>query len=232
MVELPLAAVHLWHFSLRATAPQAYEWLAPGEQQRYNRLRHPQAQQQFLAAHGALRGILAHYLALDPQELHLDTHPGGKPWLPECPELQFNLSHSHQQGILVVGWQAPLGVDLEWHRPCQTLAIARRCFSEPEVHWLEQQHPQKRLQDFFRLWTIREAWSKWLGRGRRAWTDLVIDPHTLTLANQAQHVIIIHTPPDYSGALVMNTPMPILTFTYSGQETMGKSRPFADRDPR
>ncbi len=80
----------------------------------------------------------------------LERAPGGKPWFPDCPDLQFNLSHSYGAAVCAVHDQS-LGVDVERLRPAPR-RLARGMESEA----------------FFRLWTAREATIKRQGRGVEA----------------------------------------------------------------
>jgi len=201
--------VHLWHLCLNPPPLSAYAWLSPLEQERYHRLINPLAQQRFLAAHAQLRMILASYLGRDPWEIVFAHRAWGKPWLPHCPELHFNLSHSHQRGLLAVRWGSPVGVDLEWHRPCPILRVAQRWFSSLEMAWLESRDPQEQQGAFFRLWTLREAWGKYCGRGIGAWCDLQLDPEMSGFRNQPQQGIVLNIPGPYSAALVADPPIQI-----------------------
>ena len=49
----------------------------------------------------------------------------GKPWFPAAPELHFSISHSGGRWVCAFA-DAPVGLDLQAHRPCRALALARR----------------------------------------------------------------------------------------------------------
>jgi len=82
----------------------------------------------------------------------------GKPYLPDGPG--FNLSHSGNKVVLLVGEQA-VGVDVEYMTPF-SWTVAKKVFTAAEQTWLRQ-HAQD--DSFFRLWTGKEAIMKALGLG-------------------------------------------------------------------
>lgn len=89
--------------------------------------------------------------------------PGGKPWLPDRPEIHISISHSG--GIALCGaGDAPLGVDVEMVRP-RSAALTRRTLSPRELAWL--QTGGSRWEDFYDLWTRKEALCKCTGEGLR-----------------------------------------------------------------
>lgn len=95
---------------------------------------------------GTERALARHLLGLAlRQELGLAEVPGlewepaGKPFFPEHPELQFNLSHSYGAAVCALH-HLPVGVDVELLRP------APKRLS----HGMED-------EAFFRLWTAKEA---------------------------------------------------------------------------
>ena len=85
----------------------------------------------------------------------------GKPWFPAHPELHFNVSHSG--GLLLCGaGEAPGGVDIERVRPRRE-SLARHVLGETEYAWFEARG--LRWEDFYSLWTMKEARCKCTGAG-------------------------------------------------------------------
>lgn len=94
-----------------------------------------------------------------PGETEIGKTVLGKPYLKEFPGIQFNLSHSGPYGVCAISG-APVGVDVELIRPLRR-EVAKRFFTALEQGWLERHPPE----EFFRLWTRKESFSKALGKG-------------------------------------------------------------------
>jgi 4'-phosphopantetheinyl transferase len=112
-----------------------------------------------------LRGMLAGYVDCAPADVRIDLGEHGKPFLPDRPDLHFNLSHSGGALLLGIG-RVPLGVDIETagrRRPA--LELARRFFAGDEAAALARLDPSRQLDAFLRLWSCKEAVVKALGRG-------------------------------------------------------------------
>lgn len=92
--------------------------------------------------------------------------PLGKPFFPAYPEIQFNYSHSKRAAACILSREAA-GIDLEQVRSYQE-KTARRFCCEQEWNWLQRQPDLD--QAWIRIWTLKEAWLKYLGTGLR--TDL------------------------------------------------------------
>ena len=85
----------------------------------------------------------------------------GKPWFPARPDIHFNLSHSGGVCLCAVG-DRPVGVDIELIRP-RPAGLARRIFSDGEYGWYEARGCVP--GDFYTLWTRKESFAKYTGRG-------------------------------------------------------------------
>lgn len=104
-----------------------------------------------LCAYGLLRLALRERQALPSAVLPpMALGDRGKPWFPDCPEVQFSLSHT--DGAVLVGVsETPIGVDIERLRDVPRRLAARLGADGPPA--------------FFREWTRREAWAKRSGEG-------------------------------------------------------------------
>lgn len=87
--------------------------------------------------------------------------PYGKPFFPDCPEYQFNLSHSGDLLVCALD-RAPVGVDVQLVRPCSARLLNRVC-SEEERRWLRRRGDD--CAAFALLWTMKESRCKQSGRG-------------------------------------------------------------------
>ncbi|RJG50431.1 4'-phosphopantetheinyl transferase family protein [Motilimonas pumila] len=82
----------------------------------------------------------------------------GKPYLANQ-SLFFNLSH--QQDMIVIGFSRnEVGVDLQFPAPQHNWRrLTERCASPSERPWINT------CQDFYRLWVLKEAYFKAIGKG-------------------------------------------------------------------
>jgi 4'-phosphopantetheinyl transferase len=95
--------------------------------------------------------------------ISMHRYPGGKPFLPDFPNLHFNISHTNNVVVVAIG-NYPIGIDIEAISTAR-IAVAKRFFSTPELDMLK--HCKKRELDalFFELWTARESFAKAIGTG-------------------------------------------------------------------
>lgn len=160
--------VQIWHLPLSINdgrLEQCLQVLATEETERAAKFAFPYLRQRYIAAHGMLRLILGAVLNREPASLEFRKGDHGKPFL-MGEELQFNLSHSHEHGLLAVTGMTEIGVDIEGlGRKVDTGGIAERFFSEQEAAELLALEADAQRHGFFNLWTRKEAWLKATGIG-------------------------------------------------------------------
>lgn len=136
--------IHLWFFSVAAATP---------------------ARAVAAQARTALEHLLAAY-SPGAQAPRIERGPRGKPYAPELPGLEFNLSHAGAHVALAFARGQALGVDLECHdRRLSLDDIAQRFFAPAEVRALHALDASAKRVAFLRLWTHKEAVLKALGEG-------------------------------------------------------------------
>src|SRR5688500_1680334 len=121
-VVLDDQTVDVWSFALvhkTSVLQRCQAWLSEQERARAQRFIHAAQGNDFILAHGALRGVLARYLALAPEAIEFhEFHVGstGKPILLNASgsshALRFNLSHSHGRMLVAVAKGREVGIDL------------------------------------------------------------------------------------------------------------------------
>jgi 4'-phosphopantetheinyl transferase len=113
-----------------------------------------------------LRTILAQYVAADPLKIRIERGEYGKPYLPQHPELHFNVSHSEDMFLCGVSSAAEIGVDVEaMARMNDHAEIAERYFTKQERDKLHSVASSECIPMFFRYWTRKEAFVKGTGKG-------------------------------------------------------------------
>jgi len=157
-LDLPPAAI----LALRRT-------LAADELARVKRFHFTEDRERFIAARGALRDILAHYLGTEANQVCFRYSPHGKPALAagsqrggqRKPPLHFNLSHTGDLALVAIARSRRVGVDIESMRTdiAQDL-IADRSFSPHEQAQLRALPIHLKAQGFFNCWTRKEAYIK------------------------------------------------------------------------
>ena len=95
----------------------------------------------------------------------LKTDENGKPFLPEHPDLFFNITHCN--GLAACAFDTfPIGIDAELPGYFPEILISR-ALSEPEKSFLQEAGSTMALRQewFYRLWTLKEAYVKKSGCG-------------------------------------------------------------------
>lgn len=161
--------VEVWQFGL--DAPQrpmddVASCLSQDECERAARFRFEIHRRRWRAARIALRRILARHAGVTPAGLRFHCGSHGKPaLLPPHDQVHFNLTHSHDLGLLAIA-PGPVGVDAE-HIDRQTdfEALLRRVASQDEREVFSRCSVAEKRAAFFRLWTRKEAYIKGRGLG-------------------------------------------------------------------
>ena len=160
------AAVDVWFYDL-ASAPSAdaVAMLSPFEQCRAAAFVRVADRDRFVAAHEKMRSILGEYLRRDPREIEFEYGPQGRPSIARS-SLDFNLSHSEDRAVLVVGTGVRIGVDLEHEREnVDTAALVQEFFAPEERARFASVNVDERQRWFYRQWVAKEAVLKAHGGG-------------------------------------------------------------------
>lgn len=158
----------VWHGSVDTDSTQSQHWrvLDNHEKNQAERFKNPLLQQRYVAVHGRLRAILAHYLNVLPESIRIEKTAHGKPYLADYPELAFNLSHTADRMAVAVAKNCQLGIDIEHSKPRISLAgLVEKCFSDEEAAYWQQLPTAKQQQAFYQFWTRKEAFVKATGFG-------------------------------------------------------------------
>lgn len=117
----------------------------------------------YLRADGDAWGLLTQALSLHglPSLPTVARTDRGKPYFPDYPDLHFNLSHTRGFSLCALS-DAPVGVDVEAIRPRKE-RLWQYCLTGEE--WAAFQAQKGGWPDFYRLWTLKEAWCKCTGEG-------------------------------------------------------------------
>jgi 4'-phosphopantetheinyl transferase len=164
---------HVWWLALADVPEDAWNlWLTvldEEERVRAGRFFRAADRQQFIAAHGMLRAFLSYFIGGAPQDWRFITGSHGKPALHPVHRLQgidFNISHTNGAVACAIAQGFAIGVDIENEENTGNhLDIAETYFAPAEFMLLRATPAAERKALFFRLWTLKEAYIKALGRG-------------------------------------------------------------------
>ncbi|MBI4551952.1 MAG: 4'-phosphopantetheinyl transferase superfamily protein [Candidatus Latescibacteria bacterium] len=173
-LSLSPGEVHVWRASLDVSASRIQSLLrtvSADERARAERSRVQEDRDRFIVGRGVLRGLLARYLDIQPDQVCLSSTLYGKPILTGThggARLRFSVSHSHRLALYAVSRDREVGIDLEYRRPGRDetlMAIAEQFFSSREVKALRRLPVSGRAEGFYACWTRKEAYLKAKGRG-------------------------------------------------------------------
>lgn len=138
-----------------------YHSLLPLEkQQKIHKFRYDIDKKLSLIADLFIRFLICQNLKLNNKEITFEKNPFGKPYLLGNPEFHFNISHT--RNAIAIGISGnPIGVDIEKIK-CADLKIAKRFFCSNELEYILT---NKEDSFFYEIWTKKEAYIKWDGRG-------------------------------------------------------------------
>ena len=161
---------HLWTIGLDLPAADQsalYRSLSNEERAQAARFVFDEHRRRFVNRRGALRSILAQYLAMRPHEIEFRTGRFGKPRLPQADkQLSFSASHSRDVALVAIASEGHLGVDIERVEELPDRHDIGRCFfTAREQSEIEQGSEDERTRSFYRCWTRKEAFIKALGVG-------------------------------------------------------------------
>lgn len=149
--------------------------LSEAEHERVARFVFPRDRWSYAAAHALLRLLLTEVHGLPPLSWRFSNNEFGRPEIhPEImtdQAVRFNISHTHGMAVCALtGGNVPegveIGVDAEYlQRDHSSQSLADRFFSNREAQWLRSLPDQQRRYEFIRLWTLKEAVAKAVGRG-------------------------------------------------------------------
>lgn len=130
-------------------------------------------------------------------DVRRDKTRKGKPYLPDHPDIHYNISHSGDYVACAIGGQ-PVGMDVQQHRPADLAKLSRQTLSKEEYEiWKRAQDPVSQFYDF---WVKKESYLKWTGDG------ITKDLCSLKMQGAAS---VLPVPEGYSGALWTQQKIPI-----------------------
>lgn len=205
VIEYPLPEcsdeVHLWITKPGdyhgKSADAAYEaLLGAAEARHYGELAQADHRREYLIGRVFLREVLAAYSGTAASELEFENNASGKPRLTASAAdlpLMFNFSHGADLMTCAVTRTGEVGVDVETISQDRGMVeVADHYFSTIELAGLEALGAVDQQSQFFRIWTLKEAYIKARGEGHSQALDSFSfycpQPSTIRLVAQGEEV--------------------------------------------
>ena len=142
------------------------------KQERVSRYKDSERRKCSVAGEKLIKEYIGKALNISPEALVILTDKNGKPYIQNCP-IHFNISHC--ENILVYAFSdEEIGIDIEKIRPI-SLSILKRFYSEKEQDFVlgkasnecksKNYNEPKILENFYRIYTLKEAICKKSGLG-------------------------------------------------------------------
>lgn len=159
--------VHIYWWSTAEVRPEDQTVLSGEERNRAARFIAPGAAGRYIAAHAGMRRHLARYLGIRARAVRFAEASGGKPYLPDAPDLQFSLSHSGPWALLACSHEHAVGADVEALVDARriTASLQHQSLCTEERDELQRLPPAQHSERFTRWWTAKEAVMKLCGLG-------------------------------------------------------------------
>lgn len=163
----------------------------------------------FVAGRNLLAQLLATGLDRDFQSIitRLSDRSDGRPCLTGS-KVYCSISHSGSAVMAGFSQLAPIGVDIEQHRPRDFQRLVREYFHPDEYRAFEDIEPEQQSAWFYRLWTRKEAAIKASGEGltlkslripdsfsdagSTRVTTCCLDHFTLSVAHLCSHEVLFY----------------------------------------
>ena len=139
--------------------------LSKVETEKADRFKFAKDSLQYIVSRGSLRKILSDYIQIDADSINFLYTEFSKPFI-ENSKINFNLSHSGNWCFIVISLIKDIGIDIEKIREIEdVLKIAERYFALEEYEHLKKFKSTEQINEFFRIWTFKEAFIKAIGEG-------------------------------------------------------------------
>jgi 4'-phosphopantetheinyl transferase len=119
-----------------------------------------------------VRSLICEKVGIKNSEISFIRNKYGKPFLQDYPKFHYNVSHT-RNAIAVAISDDPIGVDIEKIRKSE-IGIAKKFFTENEFKYVTGN--SKNIDErFYEIWTKKEAYIKYTGKGLSLLLSDVID---------------------------------------------------------
>ena len=168
-LSLGADVIELRHAPVDGITPGLLALLSAEERAKADRFMFPDDRDCYVAAHALVRATLSDFFARAPQDWTFVTGAWGKPRVDAhdgSARLCFNLSHTRGHVAVAVALDREVGVDVEHVAPSRAdEEVARQLFAPTEFADFQEESQAGRVEAFFDVWTLKEAYIKAVGLG-------------------------------------------------------------------
>jgi len=198
--------------------------LSFSEYTRYKRFRVPGKKNEFLHSRLLLQSLIIHYTPYQPQDVQIIPDGLGKPFFFHNSKRIlpfFNLAHTEGMIVCAIGHIEQLGCDIEILREnFDTDQLIHHVLCPAEIVTYQSLPDIQRQLFFFKLWTVKEAYTKALGQGLHIPMESlhvvnVITDGELNIIHSKQHPNSAYHQPHWFLRLFTPTPHSILALAAS-----------------
>ncbi len=191
--------IHIWFIAVNQLLDNKNTYwsiLSTDEKSRSSRYIFPIHRDSYIVTHACVRTILSSYLQtqeinIKPADIPINITEYGKPFLDysiiekgiwkrqnDLERIDFNLSGTYGLSVLVVSAFKNTGIDIEYIKPFSDLyTFIDKNFSQREIDEIISIDSEYKLESFYRIWCIKEAYIKAIGVGfTKSVKDIVLLP--------------------------------------------------------
>lgn len=161
---LKLYTINTDEFSDEAYYKACYSSLSACRREKTDSYRFPADRKLSVGAGILLDRGLREY-GLKESEVEFAYGENGKPYLPDYPQIYFNLAHSGTMALAAFA-DTEVGCDIEEIRTA-SLKLAKRFFCLSEYAYIDSFAGREQDYAFYRIWTLKESFLKVTGMGMR-----------------------------------------------------------------
>jgi 4'-phosphopantetheinyl transferase len=118
-----------------------------------------------LVGEAMVRTIISEKVGIAPEILKIARTEQSKPFLQDYPDVHFNISHSGDWVVCAISDDA-VGIDIEEIKlDIIKPALIKKVLNEKEQKYFQTLSDEEKNIAFYRFWTLKEAYTKCIGRG-------------------------------------------------------------------
>ncbi len=181
--------LHIWQVSLvsnHTLLKTCKSVLSAEERKKASWLKFEPDRKKYIISQGVLRLLLADYLKVKTSEIVLLKQKKGKPFAENDNSLFFNMSNSGKLCVYAFTRTGETGIDIEEFRSLPDLDdLIQKNLTMRELDFINKKPADKAI-NFFRFWTMKEAYLKAIGEGMR------LTPDNLEFSIEKDHIKLIN----------------------------------------